>query len=138
MRVRSLFPLAALLLARAASGADPTPEQPQFFENKIRPILSEKCYKCHSVELNRKSKGGLTLDTKAGLLKGGETGAAVKPGDPEASPLIKAVLYTDNDLQMPPKGEKAHRRADRRSHLVGQDGRARSARKGARAASSPA
>ena len=87
------------------SAADPTPEQLQFFENKIRPILSENCYKCHSVELN-KSKGGLTLDTKAGLLKGGETGAGVKPGDPKGSLLIKAVLYTDPDLQMPPKGEK--------------------------------
>lgn len=105
MRVRSLFPLAALALTRAAFAAEATPEQMQFFESKIRPILSEKCYKCHSVELN-KSKGGLTLDTKAGLLKGGETGAGLKPGDPKGSLLIKAVLYTDPDLQMPPKGEK--------------------------------
>src|SRR5262249_8643926 len=53
-----------------------------------------------------KVKGGLLLDTKEGLLKGGDTGAAIVPGDPEKSLLIKAVRYTDADLQMPPKGKK--------------------------------
>ena len=72
-----------------------------FFENKIRPILSERCYKCHSLE-KRKSKGGLTLDTRAGVLKGGEDGPAIKEGDPIDSPLIKAVRYENKDLQMPP------------------------------------
>ena len=105
MRVRSLLLLAGFILAKSAFAADATPEQIQFFESKIRPILSEKCYKCHSVELG-KSKGGLTLDTKAGLLKGGDTGPGIKPGDAQRSLLIKAVLYTDSDLQMPPKGEK--------------------------------
>jgi hypothetical protein len=85
----------------AAATAEPTKEQAAFFENKIRPILSENCYKCHSLEKG-KSKGGLTLDTRDGLLKGGEDGPAIKSGDPVESPLIKAVRYQDKDLQMPP------------------------------------
>jgi hypothetical protein len=89
----------------AAVTAEPTREQTEFFENKIRPILKENCYKCHSVE-EGKSKGGLTLDTKMGFQKGGENGAIVVPGDLAKSPLITAVTYLDKDLQMPPKGEK--------------------------------
>jgi len=85
--------------------AEPTPSQIQFFENKIRPILVNNCYKCHSSEAE-KVKAGLWLDTRDGLLKGGESGAAIVPGDPAKSLLIKAVRYTDPDLQMPPKGKK--------------------------------
>ncbi len=76
-----------------------------FFENKIRPLLAQHCYKCHSVQA-AKVKGDLLLDTRAGLLKGGKSGAAIVAGDPENSLLIKAVRYSDPDLQMPPKGEK--------------------------------
>ncbi len=97
--------VAAVATAGAAATSEPTPEQAAFFENKIRPIFSETCYKCHSLQ-EGKSKGGLTLDTKEGLLKGGETGVVIKPGNPEGSPLITAVKYLDPDLQMPPKGEK--------------------------------
>jgi mono/diheme cytochrome c family protein len=92
-------------LSFAATTAEPTKEQAEFFEGKIRPILSENCYKCHSVEKG-KAKGGLTLDTRAGTLKGGENGKVIEPGAPEKSPLITAVGYDDPDLQMPPKGEK--------------------------------
>jgi mono/diheme cytochrome c family protein len=91
----------AMASIAAADAADPA----QFFEAKIHPLLEDKCYKCHS-EKSGKSKGGLTLDTRAALLKGGETGPGVEPGKPDASLLIKAVLYTDDNLQMPPKGEK--------------------------------
>jgi len=94
-----------LVVAASASAADLTPAQTQFFESKIRPILANNCYKCHS-QSAEKVKGGLFLDTKEALLKGGETGPAVVPGDPEKSLLIKAVRYTDPDLQMPPKGNK--------------------------------
>ena len=90
--------------AFGAATAEPTAEQAAFFESKIRPILADNCYKCHSLE-NGKSKGGLTLDTRDGVLKGGEDGPAVKPGDPAASPLLKAVNYADKDLQMPPTKE---------------------------------
>jgi hypothetical protein len=105
MRIRSLSILGLLAAASAARAADPTPEQLAFFESKIRPVLSEKCYKCHSIEQS-KAKGGLVLDTKEGLLKGGDSGPGVKPGNVDGSLLIKAILYTDSDLQMPPKGEK--------------------------------
>jgi hypothetical protein len=81
------------------------PKQIEFFEKKVQPIFKETCYKCHSVEA-KKVKGGLTLDTKEGLAKGGETGKAVTPGDPEKSLMITAISYKDPDLQMPPKGEK--------------------------------
>ncbi len=85
--------------------AELTPAQSQFFENKIRPLLADNCYKCHSTQAE-KVKGGLLLDTREGTLKGGETGPAVVAGDPEKSLLIKAVRYTDPDLQMPPKDKK--------------------------------
>ena len=76
-------------------------EDAAFFENKIRPILAERCYECHSAE--KKQKGGLLLDTKEGTLKGGDTGAALVAGDPAKSLLITAVKWADKDLQMPPK-----------------------------------
>ncbi|MFO0985268.1 MAG: PSD1 and planctomycete cytochrome C domain-containing protein [Planctomycetota bacterium] len=75
----------------------------QFFEQRIRPLLSQRCYPCHSVE-SGKHKGGLLLDSKNGWATGGESGPALVPGDVEASRLIKAVRYTDPDLKMPPTG----------------------------------
>src|SRR5205807_4064930 len=85
--------------------AEPTPAQLQFFENRIRPVLAENCYKCHSVQAE-KVKGGLLLDSREAVLKGGDTGPALIPGDPEHSLLIKAVRYSDPELQMPPKGKQ--------------------------------
>jgi hypothetical protein len=77
-----------------------------FFEKKIRPILVEHCYRCHSAEAaaEKKLKGGLYLDSKASLLKGGESGPAIVPTRPEKSLLIKAVRYADAEMKMPPKG----------------------------------
>ena len=76
-----------------------------FFETKIRPVLVNKCYECHSVEAaNRgKQKGGLLLDTREGIRKGGDTGPAVVPGDVSASLLLKALRQ--EELEMPPKGK---------------------------------
>ena len=74
----------------------------QFFESKIRPILSDKCYSCHSGSA-KKLKAELYLDSREGMLKGGESGAAVAPGHPEQSRLMEAVEYKNVDLQMPPK-----------------------------------
>lgn len=76
----------------------------EFFEKNIRPLLAEKCYKCHSIEKG-KSKGALTLDTRAGWQKGGEGGPSIVPGKPESSLLYKAVTWTDDDTKMPPKEE---------------------------------
>ncbi|MBL9151827.1 MAG: PSD1 domain-containing protein [Verrucomicrobiales bacterium] len=85
-----------LLLVTGAARA----EDAAFFESKIRPILVEHCYECHSAD--QKQKGGLLLDTKEGTLKGGDTGPAIVPGDPAKSLLIEAVKG-EGDLEMPPK-----------------------------------
>jgi hypothetical protein len=89
----------------AAPAAELTKADTDFFESKIRPILADNCYKCHS-PAKGKVKGNLELDWKGGWEKGGDNGPAIVPGDPEKSLLIKAIQYTDPDLQMPPKGEQ--------------------------------
>ncbi len=72
-----------------------------FFEQKIRPVLVNQCYQCHSAQAKTLA-GGLRLDTRAGMLKGGASGeAAIVPGAPEKSLLITAIRYTDPKLQMP-------------------------------------
>ncbi len=76
-----------------------------FFIREVQPILRENCFKCHSHSAE-KIKGGLVLDSLDGMLTGGDTGAAVIPGDVERSLLIKAIRYQDEDLQMPPKDKK--------------------------------
>lgn len=78
----------------------------EFFEKHVRPVLVENCYKCHSAEAEKGVKGGLRLDTREGLLKGGDNGPAIMAGNPDKSLLIKAVRYSDENLQMPPKGKK--------------------------------
>lgn len=71
------------------------------FSSKVLPLLKQRCFECHSHE--RKIKGGLALDSKAGWEKGGDSGSSIVPGKPEASLLIKAVSHVEKDLQMPPK-----------------------------------
>ena len=73
-----------------------------FFEKRIRPILVKNCYKCHSGD-PKKAKGSFVLDTHAGLMKGGDSGAVIEPGHPEKSLLIEAVKY--EGLEMPPDGQ---------------------------------
>ncbi len=80
----------------------PTAEQADFFEKKIRPVLSEKCYKCHSEKAD-KVKGGLVLDTREGARRGGDSGPAVVPGNLDDSILIEALRYTNKDFAMPPE-----------------------------------
>jgi hypothetical protein len=84
--------------------ADDSAEGTAFFENRIRPALVEYCYKCHSAE-SEKVKGELLLDSREALRKGGESGPAIVPGNPDESLLIKAVRRLDKDLAMPPKKE---------------------------------
>ncbi|MBM3994292.1 MAG: DUF1553 domain-containing protein [Planctomycetes bacterium] len=76
----------------------------EFFEKRIRPVLVEHCYECHATT-SKKVRGGLLLDSRDALRKGGESGPAVVPGDPEKSLLIRAVRYTDPDMKMPKKGK---------------------------------
>ncbi|MBL9173027.1 MAG: DUF1553 domain-containing protein [Verrucomicrobiales bacterium] len=80
----------------------PTPEQVEFFEKRIRPVLADHCYECHSAQA-RQIKGGLVIDSRAGVLRGGDTGPVLTPGDPEASLLIHAIRRTDPNLVMPPR-----------------------------------
>ena len=94
-----------LLATLSARAAEPSAEQIEFFESKVRPIFAEHCYTCHS-EKAEKLKGGLRLDSADAILKGGDTSPAIIPGDVEGSLLIKAVRYTDPDLKMPPKKKK--------------------------------
>ena len=98
-------PAAPAAPAAATASATLTAQQTEFFEGKIRPLLAAHCLKCHSAA-EGKTKGGLALDTREGTLKGGDSGPAVVPGNPDQSSLIRAVRYTDSNLQMPPKGEK--------------------------------
>jgi hypothetical protein len=96
-----------LLMVTCAAGADEptaTADQLHFFESKVRPLLVERCYECHSVE-SGESEGDLLIDSAAGVRRGGANGPALVPGRPEESPLLVAVSYRDNDLQMPPDGK---------------------------------
>jgi len=74
----------------------------EFFNKRILPILSQKCFACHSHEA-KKSKGGLVLDSHLGMLEGGDTGPAIVLGNPEKSKLIEAISYANPDFKMPPK-----------------------------------
>jgi hypothetical protein len=92
-------------LSLSAATEQLTQAQTEFFENKIRPVLVRECYKCHSQQ-SPKLKGGLSLESREGWVKGGDTGPAIVPGKPDESLLVQAVRYTNTDLQMPPKGHK--------------------------------
>jgi cytochrome c553 len=102
---RILFLVAFASPAYALTAVEPTAEQKQFFEQKIAPILSSACYKCHSHE-EGKTKGGLALDSREALSKGGDDGPILVPGDPLKSHLIQRVLTKDPDEKMPPKEDK--------------------------------
>ncbi|EDY20333.1 protein of unknown function DUF1549 [Chthoniobacter flavus Ellin428] len=93
-----ILPLVVVLAELPVVGAD---SGSALFESKIRPLLAEHCYECHSAD--KKQKAGLVLDSKAGWEKGGDSGTPIVPGKPEDSLLMKAVRYTDKDLQMPPE-----------------------------------
>jgi cytochrome c553 len=90
--------------APSATAEKPTADQLAFFEKKIRPVLASNCYQCHSEE-GKKEKGGLLLDTRDGIRRGGDNGPAVVPGDTRKSLLLKAIKQTDATLKMPPKSK---------------------------------
>ncbi len=97
----SLGLLVAPIAARGEAPAKPDASAIEFFEKRVRPVLVDNCYNCHSASTN--AKGGLRVDDRNGLLAGGNGGPAVAPGDPKKSLLLQAVRYTDDDLKMPPK-----------------------------------
>jgi hypothetical protein len=102
--MRTLALLGAIFLGAEAQeqAAAPDAASLEFFEQKIRPVLVERCYSCHSATAE-KLKGNLFLDTREGMLKGGDLGPSVVPGDLDRSLLLKAIRFTDEDLKMPPK-----------------------------------
>lgn len=109
MRLLFLSLLAAVAACSLLMGAAPeasTPADVEFFEKKVRPVLFDRCFRCHSVE-SKKQKGGLLLDSRAAIMKGGDTGPALVPGDADKSLLIQAVRYHKEHLQMPPSGKLA-------------------------------
>jgi len=89
--------------AAALPGAGIKAEDIQFFETHIRPALITECIDCHGPE---KQKGGLRLDSKQGWQKGGDTGAAIIPGDPDASLLMRSIRHLEPELKMPEKAPK--------------------------------
>ena len=106
VKVISLKSVAFLVLSTSLLVADekPNPASFDFFEVSIRPVLVDQCYSCHSVEAEKKKKlrGGLYLDSRSGVHKGGDSGSAVVLGKPQESLIVKALLGK-GDLSMPPK-----------------------------------
>ena len=101
-RVASVAALVLMgVLARAADAPKIAPEQIEFFETKIRPLLAEKCYSCHG---EQKQKAKLRLDSKEAIVKGSEFGPVIVDNDPNKSSLIKTVHY-DGETKMPPAGK---------------------------------
>jgi hypothetical protein len=100
----------ALLLGTGGTWADEPPGLDErkgfdFFESKIRPVLAQHCYKCHSTSAG-KSESGLLLDSREKTRAGGDRGPAVVPRDPKASILLTAISHADPDLKMPPKKDR--------------------------------
>ena len=93
-------------LPHLVGAADFTREQAEFFEKRVRPLLAENCYRCHSQEA-KSLKGGLRLDSRRGVLNGGESGPSIIPGKPAQSRLYQAVSYQHGKLKMPPRTQLA-------------------------------
>ena len=104
--MRSVFLAGILVLSGSFSAASATlsPTQREFFESRIRPVLAQECHECHNS--HDKAKGGLALDHRAALLKGGDTGPAVVPGDAAGSLLIQSIRHAHKDLKMPKSGAR--------------------------------
>ena len=106
-RERSRLTLATWFLAQAVAScllaSEPTPQQIEFFEKRIRPVLVTNCYACHSGVI-KSPMGGLRVDTRESLLRGGSRGPSIKPRNPDGSRLIDAISYRQ-ELKMPPSAK---------------------------------
>lgn len=76
----------------------------EFFEKRVRPILVARCYECHA-STSQKLRGGLFVDSREGLMQGGDTGPAVAPGKPDQSLFVEAIGYNSQQIEMPPAGK---------------------------------
>ncbi|MEQ1828392.1 MAG: PSD1 and planctomycete cytochrome C domain-containing protein [Pirellula sp.] len=111
LRARTSHLLGVLLLLGTmhpapaiAFESDPSslsPQELEFFEKSIRPLFVTHCYECHS---GNEKNGGLKLDSRDAILRGGDSGPAIRPREIDLSLIIKAVRYQTQELQMPPKG----------------------------------
>ena len=104
MTLRLPVPL-ALALTALALGAAPLWAAGDDQAEKAVALLDSRCFKCHSHSAG-KNKGGLVMDSLAGLTTGGDSGAALIPGDPAKSLFLKNILETDPEVMMPPKGDR--------------------------------
>src|SRR4051812_21874994 len=103
----SLLPLAFVLLVRTVPAAS-VAEQRDFFEMRVRPVLAKNCFACHTSS----RMGGLEMSGRDTILKGGKSGPALVPGDPDKSLLMQAVAQTHEKLKMPPQGKLAAKEID--------------------------
>src|SRR6185436_9002394 len=94
------LPLAFQIAGTAQQAAPSAAQSADYFAAKVRPVLAANCYDCHTDQ----RLGGLRLDSREGLLKGGKSGPAIVPGDPDKSVLIQAVRQTREALKMPKGG----------------------------------
>ena len=102
--VQALVTLACIFMTNQVNHAQDSATSAvaiEFFEKSVRPLLVSRCYECHS---GKERNGGLQLDFRDAVLKGGDSGPAIQLGDPDKSLLIQAIHYKNPDLQMPPKG----------------------------------
>src|SRR4051794_32505113 len=99
--------LVGISITGMAAAAEPSagPEQAAFFEKNVRPVLAKNCYECHSAAA-KEPAGGLLLDSRDGVRKGGKHGAAVVPGEPDKSLLIKVLKHEQDELKMPKGKDK--------------------------------
>jgi mono/diheme cytochrome c family protein len=97
--------IALALIVLDCSAAPASAAATKFFEERVAPVLAEKCIKCHSAT-DGKVKGGLALETREGLSKGGDNGPVIVAGNPEKSMLMQRILSKDPDEKMPPKDEQ--------------------------------
>ncbi|MFP6621536.1 MAG: PSD1 and planctomycete cytochrome C domain-containing protein [Pirellulaceae bacterium] len=110
MRTTVTISFSVLLLVTCTSACaedtnSPSPQDIEFFEKKIRPVLAARCYSCHS-NRSKTVKGSLKVDSRGALIAGGDSGSAIVPGKPQESLLIAAIQFKENaDVQMPPKGK---------------------------------
>src|SRR5712664_3353349 len=97
--VLAALPLALQISGEAQQAAPSAAQSADYFEAKVRPVLAANCYECHTDQ----RMGGLRVDSREGLLKGGKSGPAIVPGDPDKSLMIQAIRQTDK-LKMPKGG----------------------------------
>jgi hypothetical protein len=113
MKLSKFFTMGLAVLWGAATvcaaAQTTTPQEVEFFEKNVRPVLADKCFMCHGAALQQSQ---LRVDSREALLKGGARGAAIVPNQPEQSLLIKAITHADEKLRMPPTGKLSDKEID--------------------------